>query len=98
MASATAAAVAALGSAMPVGTRACNALPAFPCRAHRTAAARFCSSVVGCGRRAAPGTGRSSAQRPSWKSFRRLSTSRRMAIPLWSPGPPPSDQTAARSR
>eukprot|EP00969_Alexandrium_andersonii_P143219 6331262-Alexandrium_andersonii.AAC.1 len=66
---------------MPAGTRACKALPAFPCRAQRTAAGRFCSSVVGCGRRAAPGGGKSSPQRPSWKSFRRLSTSRRMAMP-----------------
>eukprot|EP00969_Alexandrium_andersonii_P280843 12416992-Alexandrium_andersonii.AAC.1 len=65
MASATATAVAALGSAIPAGARAWRAPPALPCRAHRTAAARFCSSVVGCGRRAAPGTGKSSAQRPS---------------------------------
>eukprot|EP00969_Alexandrium_andersonii_P365019 15465311-Alexandrium_andersonii.AAC.1 len=64
-----AAAVAALGSAMPAGTWARKALPAFPCRAQRTAAAQFCSSAVGCGRRAAPGAGRSSAQRSSWKSF-----------------------------
>eukprot|EP00969_Alexandrium_andersonii_P288525 12755166-Alexandrium_andersonii.AAC.1 len=67
MASATAAAVAGLGSAMPAGTRACKARPAFPWRAHRIAAVLFCSSVVGCGKRAAPGSGRSSAQRPSWK-------------------------------
>eukprot|EP00969_Alexandrium_andersonii_P297738 13159237-Alexandrium_andersonii.AAC.1 len=64
MASATAAAVAGLGSAMPAGTRAWRALPALPCRAHWAAAARFCSSVVGCGRRGAPGSGRSSVQRP----------------------------------
>eukprot|EP00969_Alexandrium_andersonii_P130800 5784368-Alexandrium_andersonii.AAC.1 len=81
---------------MPAGTRACRALPALPCRAQRTAAARFCSSVVGCGSRAAPGGGKSSLHRPSWKSFNRLSTSRRMAMPLWRPGPPSSDQTAAR--
>eukprot|EP00969_Alexandrium_andersonii_P265712 11742483-Alexandrium_andersonii.AAC.1 len=65
MASAMAAAVAALGSAIPAGTRAWRALPALPCRAQRTAAARFCSSVVGWGSRAAPGGGKSSLQRPS---------------------------------
>eukprot|EP00969_Alexandrium_andersonii_P349183 15430491-Alexandrium_andersonii.AAC.1 len=67
---------------MPAGARAWRALPALPGRAHRTAALRFCSSVVGCGRRAAPGAGKSSAQRPSWNSLRRLSTSRLMARPL----------------
>eukprot|EP00969_Alexandrium_andersonii_P236526 10441939-Alexandrium_andersonii.AAC.1 len=45
MPSAIAAAVAALSSAIPAGTKACKALPALPCRAHLTAAARFCSSV-----------------------------------------------------
>eukprot|EP00969_Alexandrium_andersonii_P056943 2511142-Alexandrium_andersonii.AAC.1 len=38
VASAMAAAVAGLGSAIPAGTRAWRALPALPWRAHRTAA------------------------------------------------------------
>eukprot|EP00969_Alexandrium_andersonii_P344164 15212353-Alexandrium_andersonii.AAC.1 len=81
-----AAAVAGLWSAMPAETRAWRALPALPWRAHRAAAARFYSSVVGRGRRAAPGAGNSSVQRPSWNSLRHLSTSRLMAVPLWRPG------------
>eukprot|EP00969_Alexandrium_andersonii_P205321 9072120-Alexandrium_andersonii.AAC.1 len=62
------------------------------------AALRFCSSVVGCGVRALPRAGNNSLRRPSWKSRSRRSTSRRTAIPRCDPGPPSSDQTAAKRR